>query len=47
MTIQSINPATGAVIKEYTLLENRDIKPVIKATHKVHRGSVVTLTVVP
>lgn len=36
MTIQSINPATGEQIKEYTLLENRDIRPAIKATHKAY-----------
>ena len=36
MTIQSINPATGETIKEYTLLENRELRPAIKATHKAY-----------
>jgi len=36
MTIQSINPATGENIKEYTLLENRELRPAIKATHKAY-----------
>ena len=36
MTIQSINPATGETIKEYTLLENRELRPAIKTTHKAY-----------
>jgi len=38
MTIQSINPATGESIKEYTLLENRELRPAIKATHKAYHS---------
>jgi succinate-semialdehyde dehydrogenase/glutarate-semialdehyde dehydrogenase len=36
MIIQSINPATGEALKEYTLLENRELGPAIKATHKAY-----------
>lgn len=34
MKIQSLNPATGTPIKDYTLLENAEIRQAIRATHK-------------